>query len=137
MNFTELYNPTIVAMLAMGFLLLLQLLVADIAAIKAGHKPGHPIAPDGDTFIFRAARAHANTNESISVFMLFALAGMLAGSNPELLNPLSWAYVVCRVAHMVAYYAGLKLPRSIAFGISLVFLMGMFITVLNGFTEKL
>ena len=135
MHFTDLYSPTILAMALAGFLLLLQLIVADLAAIKTGHKPGHPIPADSNTFLFRSARAHANTNESISVFLLFAAAGVLANANPAWLNTLSWAYVGCRAGHMTAYYAGLMLPRSIVFGASLIVLLGMFMTVLCGFSN--
>lgn len=132
MNVTELYTPTILAMASVGFLLLLQLLVADLAGIKAGHKPGHPIPADSQRFLFRAARAHANTNESIAAFLLFATAGVLAGASPGCLNLLSWAYVGSRAMHMATYYAGLQLPRSIAFGISLLALFGLFLTVVLG-----
>lgn len=83
MNFSNLYDPTVVAMAFMGFLLLLQLIVADLAGIKAGHKPGYPIPADSRIFLFRAARAHANTNESISIFVLFAIVGMLLDASPD------------------------------------------------------
>lgn len=131
MSFTALYGPTILAMVLAGFLLVLQLIVADVAAIRAGHKPGHPIPADSGSFIFRAARAHANTNESISAFMLFAVAAILAGANPYWLNMLSLAYLGCRAGHMAAYYAGLSLIRSIFFGVSLLVLLSMFVVVLR------
>jgi uncharacterized MAPEG superfamily protein len=133
MNFTALYGPTILGMALAGFLLLLQLIVADVAAIRAGNKPGHPIPADSSAFIFRSARAHANTNESIAAFMLFAVAGMLASASPYWLNILSLAYLGCRAGHMAAYYAGLNLVRSIFFGVSLLVLLGMFVAVLRSF----
>ena len=132
MNFTDLYNPTLFAMALAGLLLLLQLIVADLTAIRAGHKAGYPIPADSGTFLFRAARAHANTNESISVFVLFATVAILASADPRWLNALSWAYLACRAGHMAAYYAGLKLPRSIIFGVSLAVLLGLFATALQG-----
>lgn len=133
MNFTDLYSPTILAMVVAGLLLLLQLFVADLTAIKAGHKPGHPIPADSGSFLFRSARAHANTNESIAAFVLFAITGILAGANPYWLNLLSLAYVGCRAAYMAAYYIGLSLIRSIVFGVSMLVLLGMFATVVGGF----
>lgn len=122
------YYPTLWAMGAAGALLLVQLLIADLAGIKARHKPGTPIPVDVSTFLFRAARAHANTNESISAFGLFAVTGILSGAAPFWLNGFAWGYVVCRIGHMGFYYANQSLLRSTVFGISLVALAGMFIT---------
>ena len=70
------YSPTIVAVGLAGGLLLLQLIVADLSAIRAGHKAGTPIPVDFSRFHFRAARAHTNTNESLAGFGLLAIAGV-------------------------------------------------------------
>jgi hypothetical protein len=74
------YNTTIAALVAVGGLLLIQLIVADISAIRAKHRAGTPIPPDFSRFYFRAARAHANTNESVAVFIALAIAGVLLGA---------------------------------------------------------
>lgn len=116
------YLPTVYAVLAAGGLLLLQLIVADISAIRVGHKAGTPIPPDFSRFYFRAARAHANTNESIAAFIAFALAGILLAAPAPWLNALAWAYIACRAAHMLAYYLNRKLARSAVFGLSLLVL---------------
>jgi uncharacterized MAPEG superfamily protein len=121
------YTATLGALLAVGGLLLLQLIVADLAAIRAGHKAGTPIPADFSRFYFRAARAHANTNESIAAFLALALAALFLSATAAWLNALCWAYVGCRVAHMLAYYMNMKLARSTAFGLSLVVLLGMLI----------
>ena len=110
-----------------GALLLVQLVVVDLAGIKAGHRPGSPVDPDYTNFHFRATRAHANTNESIAAFILLALFGLFSAASPHWLNALSWVYVTARAAHMGFYYAGLSLPRSIAFGASLLALFSMLI----------
>lgn len=115
--------------------MLFQLIVADLVAIRAGHKAGTPVPPDSSKFIFRAARAHANTNESIAAFMLFAVAGILSGVAAGWLNALAWGYIACRVAHMLSYYANLKLARSTAFGISLLVLLAMLATVLQAWMK--
>ena len=70
---------------AAGTLLLLQLLVADIAGMKVPHIPGAPIEPDHSNFLFRAHRAHralGNMNESVSIFIIFALVGILSAADP-------------------------------------------------------
>ncbi|WP_342116674.1 MAPEG family protein [Pseudoduganella sp. OTU4001] len=126
MQIPGIYAPTLWAMGSAGALLLLQLIVADLVAIRSGHRAGTPIPPDFNKFLFRAARAHANTNESIAAFTLFAIAGILSGASPAWLNALAWAYLACRLAHMASYYANKKAARSTAFGISLLVLLGMF-----------
>lgn len=126
MQIAEIYSPTLWALGAAGALLLVQLIVADLVAIRSSHKAGTPIPPDTSKFLFRAARAHANTNESIAAFTLFAVAGILSAAPAVWLNALAWAYLACRLAHMLAYYANRKVARSTAFGISLLVLLGMF-----------
>jgi len=119
------YVSTFAALLAIGVLILLQLVVADIAAILAKHESGTPISPDFSRFYFRAARAHANTNESVAVFIAAVVVGVLASASSYWLGVSAWAYVGCRAVHMAAYYANKKLPRSAAFGLSLVALLAM------------
>lgn len=125
-SFTQ-YHATLAAMIAIGALMLLQLIVADLAAIRAKHKAGTPIPPDFSKFYFRAARAHANTNESVAVFLALTVAGLFAAASPYWLGLFAWAYVACRVAHMVAYYANQKLARSTSFGLSLLMLLGLLV----------
>ncbi len=119
------YHSVISAIGATGVLLLVQILVADFAGIRARHVPGTPVTADHSVFLFRAVRAHANTNESIAAFVLLALFGMLGGAKPQWLGALSWIFVGGRIGHMLCYYADLRLLRSIAFGIGLLALCGM------------
>ena len=121
------YASTIWAMGIMGGLLLVQLVVLDVAGIKAGHVPGAVASGDHGDFFFRATRAHANTNESIAAFILLALFGVLNGAVPGWLNPLAAIYVAARVAHMACYYAGLKTLRSLAFVVAILALLGMLV----------
>jgi len=122
------YKITILVSGLTGLMMLIQILIADVAAIKEQHTPGYPVNPDHNKFLFRAARAHANTNESIAIFVLFALFGVLSASNAFYLNIFSVIYIVSRIAHMCFYYGNVKLARSISFPLSLIGLIGMFIT---------
>jgi uncharacterized MAPEG superfamily protein len=124
--YTE-YFPTFSALVAAAGLVLFQLIIADLSAIRAKHRAGTPIPPDFSRFYFRAARVHANTNESVSVFIALALAGVFFAAAPAWINVLSLAYIACRIAHMLSYYANNKFARSTAFGLSLVVLLAMFI----------
>lgn len=121
------YAPTIWALGLTGGLLLLQILVLDGAGVVAGHRPGMPIEADPGRFLFRASRAHANTNESLAAFILLALTGILAGATPAWVNGLSWTYLLARVGHMLCYYAGLQVPRSTSFVIGLLALVGLLV----------
>ena len=108
-------------------MLLVQLLIADIVAIKHKHTPGYPIEPDHDSFLFRAARAHSNTNESIAIFVLFVVLGVFSGADPDYLNAFAVVYLIGRLAHMVFYYLNIKVARSLSFPVSLIGLVGMFV----------
>lgn len=129
----ELFDPykiTILVSGLIGFLMLIQIIIADLVAIKEQHTPGYPIKSDHNSFLFRAARAHGNTNESIAIFILFAFLGVLSESNAVYLNLFSVIYLVGRIAHMCCYYANFRLARSIVFPFSLIGLIGMFVVSL-------
>jgi uncharacterized MAPEG superfamily protein len=128
----EPYYATLLAMLTTGGLLLVQILVVDVAGIRARHKPGMPVDPDPANFLFRATRAHANTNESVAAFILLSLAGLLLATAPAWLNSLAWAYVAGRAGHMLCYYADLRAARSTFFGVGLAALLGMLAVIAWG-----
>ncbi len=130
MELFEPYNITVLVTGFIGLIIIIQLVVADVAAIRAKHPPGYPVKPDHDSFLFRATRVHANTNESIAAFILFALFGVFSGSDALYLNAFSGVYLIGRIAHMCFYYGNFKLARSISFPVSLIGLIGMFITAL-------
>lgn len=126
------YQSTLIVMAAAALLLVVQLIVADLTAIKRRHKSGYPIPADSSQFLFRAARAHANTNESIAAFALLAITGILVAANPPWLNALAMLWLGARVVHMLAYYLNRKPLRSLAFAFSLLALLGMFAAVVLG-----
>jgi uncharacterized MAPEG superfamily protein len=126
------YASTIWAMGAMGGLLLVQLIVVDVAGIGAGHKPGMPVEGGPERFFFRAARAHANTNESIAAFILLAVFGIFAGASAWWLNTCALLYVAARLAHMVFYYAGIQVMRSLSFVVAFLALIGMLVAGMTG-----
>jgi uncharacterized MAPEG superfamily protein len=126
------YAPTVHALGAVGALLLAQIVVADVAGIRAHHPPGMPVEADPKNFLFRAVRAHANTNESIAAFVLLALFGIFVGASASALNALAWVYAIGRAGHMAFYYAGIGLARSVSFGIAMLALVGMLVVGLRG-----
>src|SRR5690606_28228114 len=110
-----------------GGLLLLQLLIADMFGMLAKQPPGFPIEPNHDKPLFRAYRAFANTNESVSIFIILVLFALLLSAPATWLNSLSVMYVVGRFGHMCCYYANLKMLRSLFFGVSFLSLIGIFL----------
>ncbi|WP_370306316.1 MAPEG family protein [Sinimarinibacterium flocculans] len=119
------YGAVVAAFGATGVLILVQMLVADVAGIRARHVPGAPVPTDHGLFLFRAVRAHANTNESVAAFVLLSLFGIFNGADAQWLGILAWTYVGGRVAHMLCYYADQRLLRSLAFAIALLALLAM------------
>lgn len=123
----DMYAPAILSLGVIAGLMLIQMLVVDVIGIRAKHVPGAPVPADHDNLLFRATRAHANTNESIAVFILLLLFCMISSASPAWVNGLAWTYLAGRAGHMLCYYANLKLARSMAFGVSLVALIGLLV----------
>lgn len=121
------YDWTVLSFGLIGGLLLAQVLVSDVISIVAKHSPGAPVNADHSSLLFRVHRAHANTNETLAGFVVLTLFALAARANPEWLNGLAMTYIGARLAHMTFYYANLKSLRSVAFGISLVALVGILV----------
>lgn len=127
MEFMAPYALTVIVLGLSGMLFLLQLLIADVAGIKAGHTPGFSIEQNHDSFLFRANRALANSNESAAILILFSLFAVFSSAESSWVNTGALIYLGGRLGHMITYYANLKLLRSIAFAISLAGLIMVFV----------
>lgn len=119
------YAGVLLVLAGIGALSVLQLLVADVAGILGRHRPGYPVTPDASSFLFRAVRAHANTNESLPAFVVLAVVAVFAQVPAAAANGLCIAYFVGRLAHMLCYYGGWGLARSASFALSVVALVGL------------
>ena len=124
------YGSTLTAYVCLAGLYLVQALVADVVAIRAGHVPGMPVTSGHDQLLFRATRAQANTNENMSIFTVLSLAALLLGASPGWTNGLASTFVLSRLVHMLAYYADLRTLRSASFGVSLVALLGLLLAAI-------
>ncbi|WP_299775732.1 MAPEG family protein [uncultured Pseudoteredinibacter sp.] len=127
MQVNDAYSMTVLVMGLMAALSFAQLLILDVAGLKGRHKPGHPIEVDQSSFLFRAFRSHANTNESVAIFILLAMFGIFSAASPNWLNNSAALYLLGRLLHMLFYYSNYSLARSVAFGLSLFGLAGMLI----------
>ncbi len=124
-EFAQPYLYLVIAFGVCGGLLLLQLLVADIVAAVGGHIPGTSVHESHDVFLFRAVRAHANTNESIAAFVLIGVFAMFVSAPPTWVNGLALVFVGARIGHMATYYADLRSLRSACFVVGLLALLGL------------
>ena len=120
------YHTAVVALGMLGFLYLVQLLVADVAGITRRHTPGMPVDAGHDDFLFRAVRAHANTSESIGAVILIAGFAIACAATPSAVNLGLSAFVVFRLIHMLAYYLDVRILRSVAFGLGVLSLITVF-----------
>lgn len=123
------YHSTLVACLVLAGLVLLQVLVADFASIRAKHVPGMPVTEGHGSFLFRSSRALGNTNETLGLFLLLVALALAFGASPKWVGVLAWTYVVARGGHMGFYYLRMGLARSISFGVSLAAQVGLLVVV--------
>lgn len=124
-QFVTPYATSVAGYVVLGVLILIQMIVGDVAGIRAGHVPGMPVTSGHDDFHFRATRAIVNTNESLATFLLLSVAAILLGASAWWTNGLVAAFVASRAGHMLAYYADLRLLRSAMFGIALTCMVGL------------
>ncbi|WP_305857687.1 MAPEG family protein [Balneatrix alpica] len=122
------YQISILVVGLTGLMFFVQLLVADVASIKKGHIPGTIIEQSHDNFLFRSSRVFANSNETVGIFILFLMFAFLSSSDSSWVNISSAVYFIGRLGHMFFYYANLKALRSVAFGVSLLGLVSIFIS---------
>lgn len=121
------YSCALSALLLFAVLMVIQFAVADVAGIRAKHVPGMPVAGGHDSFLFRATRAHANSNEQLPLLVLMVLLCLGLGASPEWTGRLLWAFVAARVGHMLFYYADQRLARSGAFVIGSIAQLGLLV----------
>ena len=115
-----LYASALTAAVVLAALVLVQVLFVDFASIKSKHVPGMPVTSGHGDFLFRATRAHANTNENLPVLILLVLLAVLLRADPKWTGYALWAFTAGRAGHMLFYYLDLRTARSIAFGVGLV-----------------
>lgn len=123
----EAYRGLVCSLGVLASLMVIQILVVDFTSIRRKHVPGMPVTEGHDSFLFRAVRAHGNSNESLPTFILIAVFAVAVQANPGWLNALATVFVAGRAGHMLCYYADLQIGRSIAFGIGLLAMIGMLI----------
>lgn len=119
------YTSSLSGLVSLAVLTVIQFAVADVAGIRAKHVPGMPIADGHQSFLFRATRAHANTNENLPLFLLLVTCCLLLAAGPQWTANWIWVFVAARAAHMACYYADWRTLRSVAFVVGSVAQLGL------------
>lgn len=117
--------PTAYGLAGLATLIVVQVVVATAAARRAGHVPGVSIPTDPRSFAFRAQRAHQNTLENAVPFLVALAAALAVGVAPLVIDIAAISFVGARVAHAIAYYAGVQPARTTAFAAGLVAVLAM------------
>ena len=123
------YASTLTALFVLAVLIAIQFGVADIAGIRAKHVPGMPVIGGHGDFFFRATRAHANSQETLGLFLLLVLLCLFSAANPKWTDNYVWLFVAARAGHMVCYYADWRAARSGFFTLGALAEVGMLILV--------
>ena len=127
------YPGTVVAWIAMGLLLLVQVLVADVLGLRRKKPPGAAAEGGHDDLLWRAERAYGNTNETIAAFVLLSLAAIGYGAHPVLVNGAALTFVAARGAHALCYWADPRLARSGTWIVALLALLALAVSPLLPF----
>ena len=120
------YQSAFLALGLLGLLSLVQLLIADFVGIFRRHTPGTPVKSDHSDLLFRAHRAHANTNETLGAVILLSAFAILRNGDPSLVQNTLWTFLALRFLHMLAYYFDLRIARSVVFALSFLALLVLF-----------
>ena len=114
-------------------LLLVQWLVATKSKAKQkGAVPGKIDPSLGhESFVFRAHRTFMNTLENIPAMLGTSFLAILIGANAFWNAVFIWAFVVCRVIHMILYYVIATeknpSPRTYFFSLGLMANIALFV----------
>ncbi|MBV7315532.1 MAPEG family protein [Shewanella sp. NIFS-20-20] len=101
------YSLAFWGLLAIMFTVLIQAIVAATSkAAQPGAIPGKIDASlSHGSFVFRANRTFANSQENISLMLGASFLAILVGVDALWTGTIIWIMAVARVIHMVLYYA--------------------------------
>ena len=116
----EPYRLAVLCAAATAGLHFVQLLIADVLALRRRHTPGTPVTGDHDDPLFRAVRAHANTTENLATFAVLLAAAIVLTGPAAWVNAGAALFFGARLAHMSCYYLDLRILRSVAFVVGLL-----------------
>jgi len=129
------YHALLMVSVCLVGLMFIQLLTVDVAGLVTKHIPGTAVPQNHASFLFRANRAFANTNESIALYVLLLVLLIFTGSDPLLSGYAAMTFLGGRVLHSICYWFDLRIARSITFVVILAGLLWMFGVLLKNLME--
>jgi uncharacterized MAPEG superfamily protein len=79
----------------------------------------------------RAARALANMQEALPVFLALALMNLIAGTAAAMAITGGWVFLIARIIYVPLYFAGIPGLRTLAWGAGWVGLVMMLLPLLD------
>lgn len=125
----ETYGWTLVASGALATLYVIQIIIGDLAIDAAKHTPGTPVPGGHNSWLFRATRAPANSLENMPPFWVLAAVAIGVSASPAWTNALSLAFCLCRLVHMLAYYADVRVVRGYSWMAGLALMLALACTI--------
>lgn len=123
------YGWTLFSAGALATLYVVQVIVADLAIDAAKHTPGTPVPGAHESWLFRATRAPANSLENMPPFWVLAAVAIGVSASPIWTNVLALAFLLCRVVHMGAYYADVRVVRGYSWMAGLAVMLALSVTI--------
>jgi uncharacterized MAPEG superfamily protein len=100
------YAPSIVGVLALCVLSILLAIHSGSSKGRAGALSGPVLPADDRNLLYRIDRAHMNSVEALTPFVVPAVLAMLVGVGPTTLAVLVWVHVAIRLIHSAIYLRG-------------------------------
>ncbi len=98
------------------------------AAVAGG--PGVTAADTEQSEVARALRIQRNDLENIPLFFAIGLVYVLLGASPLGATAYFWTFTIARILHTLAYIRNMQPARAICWGIGVLSLIGMSVTIL-------
>ncbi len=122
------YGAGLAGLAVLVLIVLVQSLMVGIAKPAAGLTPGDQPKGDYESLIYRTHRVHQNSVEALVPFAATALAAILIGVIPWLVNVAVWLHVLLRLGFWVVYRQNVGKPVN---GLrSMVFALGWLLNVI-------
>jgi uncharacterized MAPEG superfamily protein len=138
-------HPAFRTYVACAAILALKMVVSAVyTAVQRGRHRGYANPEDARAFgpagaaaaredppaVARALRIQRNDVENIPLFLVLALAYVLAGASPLGAAAYCWTFTLARIAHTVAYTWNLQPWRALCWGIGVLATVGIAVQLL-------
>ena len=102
----EAYSLSIVGLLVLCLLSILLAIHSGSSKGRTGALSGPVLPADDSNLLYRIDRAHMNSVEALTPFVVPAVLAMLVGVGPTTLAVLVWVHIAIRLIHSAVYLRG-------------------------------